>query len=74
MPGADGLGAWEKQIGMFVRGQGLRSGNAPHGATDVPVSAYAQDEQVYRRFMGTYENIDVFFKMMEAAGVGHPGN
>jgi len=68
LPSADGLGAWDKAAGMFVRGQGLKSGNAPHGASDVPVSAYAHDDHVHRRFVGTYENIDVFFKAMEAVG------
>jgi alkaline phosphatase len=70
LPGPDGLGAWDKAAGMFVRGQGLKSGNAPHGASDVPVSAYAHDDKVHRRFVGTYENIDVFFRTMEAVGAG----
>ena len=29
LPGPDGLGAWDKAAGMFVRGQGVKSGNAP---------------------------------------------
>jgi alkaline phosphatase len=70
LPGPDGLGAWDKAMGMFVRGQGLKSGNAPHGASDVPVSAYAYDELIHRRFVGTYENIDVYFRTMEAVGAG----
>jgi alkaline phosphatase len=69
LPSADGLGTWDKAAGMFVRGQGLKSGNAPHGGSDVPVSAYAKDDKVHRRFVGTYENIDVFFKIMETVGV-----
>lgn len=69
-PGADGLGTWDREAGMFVRGQGIRSGNAPHGASDVPVSAFASRQAVHRRFVGTYENIDVFFKTMEAVGGG----
>jgi alkaline phosphatase len=69
-PGPDGLGAWDKAMGMFIRGQGIKSGNAPHGASDVPVSAYAADDKVHRRFVGTYENIDVFFRTMEAVGGG----
>ena len=70
LPGPDGLGAWDKAMGMFIRGQGLKSGNAPHGASDVPVSAYAHDESIHRRFVGTYENIDVYFRVMEAVGAG----
>ena len=57
---------------MFVRGQGVKSGNAPHGASDVPVSAFAVDERVPGSFVGVYENIDVFFKTMEAAGATRP--
>jgi len=70
LPGPDGLGAWDKAAGMFVRGQGVKSGNAPHGGSDVPVSAYASDEKIHRRFVGTMENIDVFFRAMESVGAG----
>lgn len=70
LPGPDGLGTWDKAAGMFVRGQGLKSGNAPHGASDVPVSAFASDENAHRRFVGTYENIDVYFRTMELVGAG----
>lgn len=70
LPGGDGLGAWDKAAGMFVRGQGVRSGPAPHGASDVPVSAFAADESAHRSFVGTYENIDVYFRTMELVGAG----
>ncbi|HEX2656662.1 MAG TPA: alkaline phosphatase [Polyangia bacterium] len=70
LPGPDGLGTWDKAAGMFVRGQGLKSGNAPHGGSDVPVSAYAADDRVYGRFVGTMENIDVFFRAMATVGAG----
>jgi alkaline phosphatase len=70
LPGPDGLGTWDKAAGMFVRGQALKSGNAPHGGSDVPVSAYASDARVHRRFVGTMENIDVYFRTMESVGAG----
>ncbi|HET9960539.1 MAG TPA: alkaline phosphatase [Polyangiaceae bacterium] len=70
LPGPDGLGAWDRAAGMFVRGQGVKSGNAPHGASDVPVSAYAPKEEAHRRFVGTYENIDVYFRVMAVLGAG----
>ncbi len=70
-PGPDGLGAWDQAGGMFLRGQaGITSGAAPHGAADVPVSAYAYEERVHRGFGGTHENIDVYFRVMEAVGAG----
>ncbi len=70
LPGTDGLGAWDKAMGMFIRGQGIKSGNAPHGASDVPISIYAHDATAHRRFVGTYENIDVYFRTMEVVGAG----
>jgi alkaline phosphatase len=67
-----GVSAWQRGKGMFVRGQSVKPGNAPHGASDVPVSAYAADDRVTGRFVGVYENIDVFFKTMEAVGATRP--
>jgi alkaline phosphatase len=68
LPGGTGEGAWEKARGMFVRGQAIRSGLAAHGASDVPVSAYSFNPTVHARFSGTYENIDVFFRVLGAVG------
>jgi hypothetical protein len=70
LPGPDGLSAWDKAAGMFMRGTAIKTGNAPHGASDVPVSAFAAEDRIHRRFVGTYENIDVFFKAIESAGGG----
>ena len=71
LPGPDGMGPWDKAAGMFLRGQGgLVTGPAPHGSSDVPVSAYAANDRQHRRFVGTYENVDVYFRMMEAVGAG----
>ena len=67
LPSADGLGTWDKAAGMFVRGQGLKWERAPRrlGRTGVGIRQGRQGAPAVGR---TSENIDVFFKIMEAVG------
>lgn len=51
----------ESQNGFFVRGQVSDRTTAVHTATDVPISAYAGEAEVWRRFVGSKRNTDVFF-------------
>jgi predicted RNA polymerase sigma factor len=34
-----------------------------HTASDIPLSAYARDPEAWLPFVGTYSNVDVFFKI-----------
>ncbi len=52
--------------GFFLRGQAAGRSSAVHTAADVPITVYARDERVWRRFAGVYRNTDVFFKIVEA--------
>ena len=49
--------------GFFLRGQAAGRAQAAHTPADVPISAYARDDQIWRRFVGVQENTDVFFKI-----------
>lgn len=61
----------ESQSGFFVRGQVSDRRTAAHTASDIPISAYARDEQVWRRFVGAMRNTDVFFHIAAALGPVH---
>jgi alkaline phosphatase len=69
LPSGSGLDPWDSAAGMFIRGQGMRTGAALHGASDVPVSAYAHNPRAHALFGGTYQNIDVFFRVLSATGI-----
>ena len=56
----------ESQAGFFVRGQVSDRRTATHTASDIPISAYAKDDDVWRSFVGMQRNVDVFFKIAEA--------
>jgi len=58
--------AAEAQRGFFVRGQISDRRTAAHTASDIPISAYAADPEVWRLFVGVQTNTDVFFKIAEA--------
>jgi alkaline phosphatase len=55
----------EKANGYFVRGQAVGRDQAVHTAADVPLSAYAKNDQAWMQFVGTYQNTDVFFKIAQ---------
>jgi len=38
---------------------------AVHTASDIPLSAYARDTEAWLPFVGTYSNLDVFFKIAQ---------
>jgi alkaline phosphatase len=56
----------EGQTGFFVRGQVSDRRTAVHTASDIPISAYAAEEDVWRSFVGAQTNTDVFFKIAGA--------
>ncbi len=58
-----------KAAGVFLRGQAAGHTSAVHTAADVPISAYARDERVWRKFVGVQRNVDVFFKVAEVMGL-----
>jgi alkaline phosphatase len=70
LPGSSGLGAWESKLGMFIRGQSLKTGKVPHGGSDVLISAYSWNHRIHGRFAGAYQNIDVFLKVLGASESG----
>ncbi len=51
--------------GYFIRGQAVGQEQAVHTASDIPLSAYAKDQDAWLPFAGTYQNIDVFFKIAQ---------
>ncbi|HVP62999.1 MAG TPA: alkaline phosphatase [Myxococcaceae bacterium] len=55
----------EKKAGYFIRGQAVGQEQAVHTASDIPLSAYARDQDAWLPFAGTYQNIDVFFKIAQ---------
>ena len=55
----------EKKNGYFIRGQAVGQEQAVHTASDIPLSAYAKDPDAWLPFAGTYQNIDVFFKIAQ---------
>ncbi|MCI0615534.1 hypothetical protein L0244_21295 [bacterium] len=59
--------------GYFIRGQALGQSQAVHTASDIPVSAYSSDSNVFELFSGVQENTDIFFKLM-AAVLGKRGD
>jgi alkaline phosphatase len=56
----------ERGSGFFLRGQAAGRSSAVHTASDVPISAYARDPQVWQRFVGVQRNTDVFFEIAGA--------
>jgi alkaline phosphatase len=56
----------ERGSGYFLRGQAAGRSSAVHTASDVPISAYARDPQVWQRFVGVQRNTDVFFEIAGA--------
>lgn len=63
---ADPVSRPDDAAGFFLRGQAAGRSSAVHTAADVPITAYARDERVWRRFAGVYRNTDVFFRIVEA--------
>jgi alkaline phosphatase len=53
----------KSELGYFIRGQATGQEQAAHTAADVPLSAYAKEQRAWLPFVGTYENVDVFFKI-----------
>jgi len=51
--------------GFFIRGQAVGKDQAVHTASDIPLSAYARDPEAWLPFVGTYSNVDVFFKIAQ---------
>jgi alkaline phosphatase len=58
----------EKADGFFIRGQAVGREQAVHTASDIPISAYAQNPFAWLPFVGVQRNTDVFFKIVEAIG------
>jgi alkaline phosphatase len=58
----------EKASGFFIRGQAVGREQAVHTASDVPISAYANNPFAWLPFVGVQRNTDVFFKIVEAMG------
>jgi alkaline phosphatase len=60
----------ESLRGYFIRGQ-VPGSQAAHTGTDIPVSVYAKNRDVWLQFVGVQQNIDIFFKLMRAAHGGY---
>jgi alkaline phosphatase len=60
----------ESMRGFFIRGQ-VPGTQAVHTGTDIPVSIYAKNRDIWLQFVGPQENIDIFFKLMRAALGGY---
>jgi alkaline phosphatase len=60
----------ESMNGYFIRGQ-VPGTSAAHTGTDIPVSIYAKNRDVWLQFVGVQQNIDIFFKLMRAASGGY---
>ena len=60
----------ESLRGYYIRGQ-VPGTSAAHTGTDIPVSVYAKNRDVWLQFVGAQQNIDIFFKLMRAASGGY---
>ncbi len=60
----------ESLRGFFIRGQ-VSGSQAVHTGTDIPVSVYAKNRDIWLPFVGVQENVDIFFKLMRAAMGGY---
>ncbi|MBC8065723.1 MAG: alkaline phosphatase [Chlorobia bacterium] len=60
----------ESLRGFFVRGQ-VPGVQAVHTGTDIPVSVYTKNRDIWLQFVGPQQNIDIFFKLMRAAMGGY---
>ena len=60
----------ESLRGFFIRGQ-VAGTQAVHTGTDIPVSIYAKNRDVWLPFVGVQQNVDIFFKLMRAAMGGY---
>jgi alkaline phosphatase len=60
----------ESLRGFFIRGQ-VPGTSAAHTGTDIPVSVFAKNRDVWIQFVGVQQNIDIFFKLMRAASGGY---
>lgn len=54
----------DDHVGFFIGGQISGSQTAVHTATDIPVSSYSYNSDVYQLFYGVHENTCIFFKLM----------
>ena len=60
----------ESLNGYFIRGQ-VPGSSAAHTGTDIPVTVYARDRDVWLQFVGAQQNVDIFFKLMRSASGGY---
>ncbi len=60
----------ESLRGFFIRGQ-VAGSQAVHTGTDIPISVYTKNRDIWLPFVGPQQNIDIFFKLMRAAMGGY---
>jgi alkaline phosphatase len=63
--------AQDKAMGFYIRGQAAGRSQAVHTASDIPLSAFATNRNIWIQFSGVQDNTGVFFKILRSIYGGY---